>query len=155
MSNRMKWLAYAVCAGLIVPAIVTAQATTGSAGSTASTGSTGGTVTCKDGTISKSTGSGTCSSHGGMATPSNAMTTSGASGAAAANSGGNTKSVTSNSPKTWDDHNPNGAIAKCKDGTYWHSMSRSGACSGRGGVDSWLQTQTGNSAGASKSQAHP
>ena len=147
-NNRMRWLAYAVCAGLLVPAIVTAQAPT-----SGSTGSTGGTVTCKDGTISHSTGSGTCSSHGGVAAPSNAVTTSGASGAAAASSG--TKSVTSSSSKTWDDHNPNGAIAKCKDGTYWHSMSRSGACSGRGGVDTWLQTQTGNSTGASKSQRQP
>ena len=31
-----------------------------------------------------------------------------------------------------------GAIAKCKDGTYSHAKSHSGACSRHGGVSDWL-----------------
>lgn len=31
-----------------------------------------------------------------------------------------------------------GATARCKDGTYSHAANRSGACSGHGGVASWM-----------------
>ena len=34
--------------------------------------------------------------------------------------------------------NPNGATAKCRDGTYSYSQSRSGTCSHHGGVAAWL-----------------
>ncbi len=34
---------------------------------------------------------------------------------------------------------PNGATAKCRDGTYSFSRSRSGTCSRHGGVGAWLQ----------------
>jgi large subunit ribosomal protein L22e/Meckel syndrome type 1 protein len=37
-----------------------------------------------------------------------------------------------------EDHNPAGAIATCKDGTYSHSKVRSGACSRHGGVAKWM-----------------
>jgi len=33
---------------------------------------------------------------------------------------------------------PTGATGKCKDGTYTHSKSHSGACSHHGGVASWI-----------------
>jgi hypothetical protein len=33
---------------------------------------------------------------------------------------------------------PAGATAKCKDGTYSMSKTRSGSCSKHGGVDQWL-----------------
>jgi hypothetical protein len=33
---------------------------------------------------------------------------------------------------------PTGATAKCKDGTYSHAKSHSGACSKHGGVADWL-----------------
>lgn len=33
---------------------------------------------------------------------------------------------------------PNGATAKCRDGTYSYSQSRRGTCSSHGGVASWL-----------------
>jgi hypothetical protein len=33
---------------------------------------------------------------------------------------------------------PGGATAKCKDGTYSSSQSRSGTCSGHKGVAQWL-----------------
>jgi Protein of unknown function (DUF3761) len=36
-----------------------------------------------------------------------------------------------------EDRNPAGAIAQCKDGTYSHSKTRTGACSRHGGVGKW------------------
>jgi hypothetical protein len=33
---------------------------------------------------------------------------------------------------------PQGATAKCRDGTYSYSQHHSGTCSGHGGVASWL-----------------
>ena len=33
---------------------------------------------------------------------------------------------------------PTGATGKCKDGTYTHSKTHSGACSHHGGVASWI-----------------
>jgi large subunit ribosomal protein L22e/Meckel syndrome type 1 protein len=40
-------------------------------------------------------------------------------------------------PASVEDHNPSGAIAQCKDGTYSHSKIRTGACSRHGGVAKW------------------
>ena len=40
-------------------------------------------------------------------------------------------------PASVEDKNPAGAIAQCKDGTYSHSKTRSGACSRHGGVAKW------------------
>lgn len=37
-----------------------------------------------------------------------------------------------------EDHNPAGAIAQCKDGTYSHAKGRTGACSRHGGVAKWM-----------------
>ena len=37
-----------------------------------------------------------------------------------------------------EDHNPAGAIATCKDGTFSHAKGRSGACSRHGGVAKWM-----------------
>jgi hypothetical protein len=34
--------------------------------------------------------------------------------------------------------NPSGAAAQCKDGTYSHSKTHSGACSHHGGVAKWM-----------------
>jgi hypothetical protein len=33
---------------------------------------------------------------------------------------------------------PIGALAKCRDGTYWHGTRHSGSCSHHGGVESWM-----------------
>jgi hypothetical protein len=35
-------------------------------------------------------------------------------------------------------HNPSGATAKCRDGTYSYSEHASGTCSGHGGVAVWI-----------------
>ena len=44
---------------------------------------------------------------------------------------------TAAAPASVEDHNPAGAIAQCKDGTYSHSKGRTGACSRHGGVAKW------------------
>jgi hypothetical protein len=40
-------------------------------------------------------------------------------------------------------HQEAGATAKCQDGTYWHSMSHSGACLHHHGVAKWYDTEMG------------
>jgi len=40
-------------------------------------------------------------------------------------------------PKAAVANGPNGATAKCKDATYSHSATHSGACSRHGGVQTW------------------
>lgn len=46
---------------------------------------------------------------------------------------------TTHSPsKSIDDKVPNGASAKCRDGTYSFSQSHRGTCSRHGGVARWL-----------------
>jgi hypothetical protein len=42
-------------------------------------------------------------------------------------------------PAVEDPSSPEGATARCKDGTYSHSQQHSGACSHHGGVGQWLQ----------------
>lgn len=37
-----------------------------------------------------------------------------------------------------NDHNPAGATAQCKDGTYSHAATHRGACSHHGGVAKWM-----------------
>jgi large subunit ribosomal protein L22e/Meckel syndrome type 1 protein len=45
---------------------------------------------------------------------------------------------TAAAPASVEDHNPAGAIAQCKDGTYSHAKGRTGACSRHGGVGKWM-----------------
>jgi len=40
--------------------------------------------------------------------------------------------------KAAENNNPAGAIAQCKDGTYSHAKTHTGACSRHGGVGKWL-----------------
>jgi hypothetical protein len=40
--------------------------------------------------------------------------------------------------KATENSNPAGAIAQCKDGTYSHAKTHTGACSRHGGVGKWL-----------------
>jgi hypothetical protein len=116
------------------------------------------TVTCKDGTTSKG-GRGACRGHGGVdKTKSSAPSTGQPSTAAPASAAPpsapppalpqptaaphatapaatETEKVTKGKAATDD---PAGAIAKCKDGKYWHGTKHSGSCSHHGGVDTWL-----------------
>jgi hypothetical protein len=91
------------------------------------------TKTCKDGTASTATGKGACSGHGGVqkaakttAAPAPAAATPAPAAAAAP-----AKTATGSADAT-------GATAKCKDGSYSHAKSHSGACSKHGGVADFL-----------------
>jgi uncharacterized protein DUF3761 len=50
-----------------------------------------------------------------------------------------TGTKTTSSVASGGDTNPAGASAKCKDGTYSHSQTRSGTCSRHGGVAQWMK----------------
>jgi len=119
-------------------------------------GSDAPTVTCKDGTTSTTTGKGACSHHGGVnksaaasapaaATPAPAAAPAAkaATPAPAATKPATTKAATTKAaPAATTTATaagaPAGSTAKCKDGTYSKSKTRSGTCSRHGGVDTWL-----------------
>lgn len=114
---------------------------------------------CKDGTTSTVAGKGACSHHGGVkkaaaggamagapapgtagapapgAAGANAVVPAAAATAPAAKSTTSMKAAPSMAASATD---PTGATAKCKDGTYSHAKSHSGACSKHGGVADWL-----------------
>ena len=109
------------------------------------------TVTCKDGATSKG-GRGACRGHGGIAkagetipAPPRASRTPppvpptgvppSESPRARATPPAQVAATTHGKAASTD---PTGAIARCKDGVYWHSTHHQGACSRHGGVDSWM-----------------
>jgi len=111
----------------------------------------GNTVTCKDGATSKG-GRGACRGHGGIAkagetipAPPRASRTPppvpptgvppSESPRARATPPAQVAETTHHKAASTD---PTGAIARCKDGVYWHSTHHQGACSRHGGVDSWM-----------------
>jgi len=101
------------------------------------------TAQCKDGTFSSAkTEQGACSKHGGVKTWWGADT-SGSPGATETKARPATESSpkfeTKPSTKTTAANAPEGATAKCKDGTYSHAKSHSGACSHHGGVAEWYK----------------
>jgi hypothetical protein len=107
-------------------------------------------VTCKDGSSSKG-GRGACRGHGGVdktggaaasapatpPAPAAAKTPPPAPPPHAAVPPPSTRTAKATGGKA-DSDDPTGALAKCKDGTYWHGTVHSGSCSHHGGVDSWL-----------------
>src|SRR5262249_24840122 len=110
------------------------------------------TVTCKDGSASKG-GRGACRGHGGVdktkAAAEGAPTPAPAPAAKPTPPPAASAIPRSTTPATiagvkGETHakaatsDAAGAIAKCKDGTYWHGTKHSGSCSHHGGVDSWL-----------------
>jgi len=113
------------------------------------------TVTCTDGTSSAG-GRGACSGHGGISKSSSAPAAApakpaapAAAPAAAAKPAAPAATATpaapaaaakpaAAAPKAASNTDPTGATAKCKDGTYSHAKSHSGACSKHGGVGDWL-----------------
>jgi len=108
------------------------------------------TVTCKDGTTSKG-GRGACRGHGGVdrTKAAGAVVPAPAPSPAAQNArpaaiptpraparGATEKVARSGGKSATDD--PTGALAKCRDGMYWHGTRHNGSCSHHGGVESWL-----------------
>jgi hypothetical protein len=111
------------------------------------------TSICKDGTTSTATGKGACSGHGGVdaaktkAAAKSAKSAKSSSKSAATPPAATAASVKSASPakkdvaaaKSNNDKDAAGATAQCKDGTYSHAASHSGACSKHGGVAKFLK----------------
>ena len=111
---------------------------------------------CKDGTYTTASHkSGACRGHGGVskwmaaeepAAPKATKAKASASAPATAPmaTAPATKShaaapAKSAAPSAEDPNSPEGATARCGDGTYSHSQQHSGACSHHGGVAQWLQ----------------
>ena len=90
---------------------------------------------CEDGTWSKA-GRASCDSHGGLAARQVTQTTLPPRASAVARARASTRSRVYRS--TYSSTVRAGAIARCNDGTYWHSPRRANACTGHGGVATWL-----------------
>jgi hypothetical protein len=90
---------------------------------------------CEDGTWSFA-GRTACASHGGLAARQLVVKTPPPRASARARARASTRSAVYRS--TYSNTNRTGAIARCSDGTYWHSTTRYNACTGHGGVASWL-----------------
>ena len=121
----------------------------------AASGAAESTVTCKDGTTGPG-GRGACKGHGGVdkaATAGGAKTMKSmpAPAAASAPAAAPAPAAASKESSVAPEHiakpaaggkaasaNPSGAIAKCKDGMYWHGTTHGGSCSHHGGVAEWL-----------------
>lgn len=106
------------------------------------------TTLCADGSMSNSTGRGTCSGHGGAKGAEATSRTTGQPipaprtaavprASARARERANSNSAVVSGSGAREDNNPSGAIARCKDGLYSHARNRQGACSRHGGVASW------------------
>lgn len=104
---------------------------------------------CTDGTISKATGSGACSGHGGVqkatkapaAAPATRSTMPPANAPELKSAAAEPSADMKETPLPTvhiRKGDPPGATAKCKDGTYSKSTSRSGTCSRHRGVALWL-----------------
>ena len=130
-----------------VPAEAAAAPATKAATSTAATASVvGATGTCKDGTAtSAASKSGACTGHGGVkdwysATPA-APVAPAATAARATRPAAPTAATAA----------VVGATGTCKDGTATSAASKSGACSGHGGVKEWYAAGAASSTGAAMS----
>jgi hypothetical protein len=97
----------------------------------------GATAQCKDGTYSTAkTQQGACSGHGGIATWFADSKTETKVASKETKSQGTTGK--SNAPA----NAPANATGQCKDGSYTTASSKRGACSGHGGIATWLADVT-------------
>jgi len=103
---------------------------------------------CQDGTYSTAkTRRGACAGHGGIATwfaDAKAETKPAARGT-------RSRGTAETSPNRSATNAPSDATGRCNDGTYTTAASKQGACSGHGGVGSWLADVNG----AAKAPAPP
>lgn len=111
-----------------------------------------GPVTCTDGSTSAHGGKGACSHHGGIKKDGAAPAAAAAAPAAAAPAAAPaapaaaapaakpaaTMAAAKPAKSAAMTSSPEGATAKCKDGSFSKSKHHSGTCSRHGGVDSWL-----------------
>ena len=100
-----------------------------------------GPVTCTDGSAAAHGGKGACSHHGGIkkdaAAPAAATAAAPAPAAAPATAPA-AKAAPAVKTGAAMTSSPEGATAKCKDGSFSHSKHHSGTCSKHGGVADWL-----------------
>jgi len=97
------------------------------------------TVTCKDGTTATG-GRGACRGHGGVDKSKSAPQAAPAAAPAAPAPAAAAKTTAPTEKKAGKaaTTDPTGALAKCKDGMYWHGTKHSGSCSHHGGVAEWM-----------------
>lgn len=90
-------------------------------------------VLCEDGTVVRRT-TNACADHGGLAarqgTYGNYPPASDRARERANENSAVVRGIGANKVRT-------NAIARCKDGTYWHATTRDNACAGHGGVATW------------------
>jgi len=113
----------------------TKKSSDSSAAAASSTASAGGAATgvCKDGSTTTATSkSGACSGHGGVKDWYAGGAMSAAAATAAAPSSKSAATASSAAPPA-----AGAATGTCKDGTSTSAASKSGACSGHGGVKDW------------------
>ena len=94
-----------------------------------------GPILCADGTWWSGTGA-VCAGHDGVAARQGAY--KGPTPRASARARERAAANSAVRRGTYSNTNPAGAIARCNDGTYWHSTTRTNACYGHGGVAVWL-----------------
>jgi hypothetical protein len=139
--NARRFLSATAVAGLVaLAATFPVQARSKKASTKA-----GATAECMDGSYSHAkTQRGACSKHGGVKTwYGEAASTPATSAKTPASTAKTAPSTTAAAPEkpivAAPAGAPQGATAKCKDGTYSHSKQHSGACSHHGGVAEWYQ----------------
>lgn len=96
-------------------------------------------VLCSDGTWALA-GRNACSTHDGLAVRQPTYTTKykGPTPRASARARERASANSAVGRSIYSNTDPTGAIARCVDGTYWHSTSRTNACTGHGGVARWF-----------------